>query len=480
MFARKSKWTCVVLILALFAGAQLASAQEEQQPPAGNKPKAAGATYPIPIVNGGDQQDQDTGGLIADTTPLTGLLSPTLGSPGLQHSYWVPGFQWSGAIQSRSYNQTQNSDWLMNNYLVGNLSLIKAWGHNQLAINYSGGGFLSTDSAQGNGYNHQLALSQTFSWNRWQLQLTDQFSYLPESSFGFGGSTGLGAPGAGGSLVPVIPGIGNNNVPNQGVFASIGPRYSNSSAAQLTYATSPRGSITFAGSYGLLNFVDSGNVDNNAITGSVGYNYALTRENSIGLFYRVSTYHFPGQPQAEGDHSFNIAYGRKVTGRLALQLYAGPDFVTSRIHPAGDSLSYGVNAGANMQYAVPNGGLSLAYTHGTSGGSGVLIGSTNDQVNFGVNHKLSRLWSGQINTGYSRNTPVGSSIQTNTQTYNTWSVGGGVTRPVGRYANLGINYTAQFTDYGLAGCIGPACTNNQTYHYVTINFQWRTRPFVLE
>src|SRR5215831_2759212 len=199
MFARKISVFSIVLFLALLSGAQAVSAQDEPPPTGAEKPKPAGSSYPIPIVNGGDQQDQDNGGLIPDTTPLTGLLSPTLGSPGLQHSYWIPGFEWSGAIQSKPYGQTQSSNWLMNNYLVGSMSLVKAWGHNQLAVNYSGRGFISTDSTQGNGQNHQLSLSQTFVWRRWALQLVDQFSYLPQSSFGFGGSTGLGPPGTGGS-----------------------------------------------------------------------------------------------------------------------------------------------------------------------------------------------------------------------------------------------------------------------------------------
>jgi hypothetical protein len=133
-----------------------------------------------------------------------------------------------------------------------------------------------------------------------------------------------------------------------------------------------------------------------------------------------------------------------------------------------------------LLYAASRGGFALDFTHGTSGGSGVLLGSTNDYIDFSVNHALSRLWSGQVHAGYSRHTPLASAGQTNTQTYNTWSVGGGVSRPMGRYANLALSYTAQFTDYGLAGCTGTACTNNQTYHYVTINFQWHTRPFILE
>jgi hypothetical protein len=354
MATRKLTLAYIVFSSLVLAGARPLFAQDEQQPPTENKPKPAGSTYPVPIA-GPTDQDQDNNKLVPDTTPLTGIQSPTLGTLGLQHSYWVPGIQWTGSIQSNPYNQTQSSGWLMNNYFVGNVSLLKVWRRSQLGINYSVGGFVSSDtSQQDNGYYQQLALAQTFQWNRLQLQFLDQFSYLPESSFGFGGGTGLGIPGIGGSLGPVIPGMGNSYVPSQSIYASVGPRYSNASAIQATYALSPRGSITLSGSYGVLRFVDPGSVDNDSITGTIGYNYALNREDSIGAFYRFSSYHFAGQPQALGDHSFNLAYGRKVTGRVALQLYAGPDFTTSRISTNGDSLRYGVNVGANLRYAIEN------------------------------------------------------------------------------------------------------------------------------
>ena len=72
----------------------------------------------------------------------------------------------------------------MNNYFIGNLSLLKVWNGSQLALNYSGGGFVSTDSSQGNGYYQQLAFSQSFQWHRCRVQLLDQFSYLPQTSLG--------------------------------------------------------------------------------------------------------------------------------------------------------------------------------------------------------------------------------------------------------------------------------------------------------
>lgn len=470
--------------LALLAVALPLRAQDEPQPPAEGKPKPAGASTPISLADPADIQNPEdaTNTLTPDIMPVTGVLNPTLGSPQVLHSYWQPGIQWSGSIQSSGYGQTQNSQntsWLINNFILGNLSVLQAWRNSELALNYSAGGFISSDSSQGNGYSQQLAISQTFHWNRWLLQLNDQFSYLPQTALGFGAGTGLGIPGVGGTVGPVIPGIGNNYVPNQGIYTAVGPRYSNAAVVQLTYSTSPRGSLTVSGSYGLLDFVQSGNVNSDFATGTIGYNYTITRQDSIGAFYRFSAYHYSGQPQANGDHSVNFAYSRKLAGRLALQIYAGPDFTTSRISTNGNSLAYGLNVGASISYSGKNGGLSGSYSHGVSNGGGVLAGSTADQLSFGATHKLTRVWNAQLNLGYTRNAALNTGIQTTSQTFNTWTVGGGVSRSVGRNGTFAVAYNADLTDYGQAGCVATACSSNQVYNYVTINFQWHTRPFVL-
>ena len=479
MAANKLTFAFAIFSLLLLARARPVHAQDEPQASSENKPKPAGATSPIPLLSSGNQDADSNNVLTPDLTPLTGVQTPTLGSPRALHSYWEPGIQWSGSIQSNSYNQTANSGWLVNNYFIGTVSLLQAWSGSQLAINYSGGGFISTDSTQGNGYYHQLALSQTFQRKRWMVQLLDQFSYLPESSFGFGGGSSLGIPGSGGSIGPVIPGMGNSYVPNQSIYTAVGPRYSNASAVQVTYTTSPRGSITLSGSYGLLNFVNSGNVNSDVTTGTIGYNYALTRKDTIGAFYRFSAFHFSGQPEAYGDHSANLAYGRKVTGRLALQLYGGPDFTTIRVSTNGNNVTHGVNTGANLSYGFENGGLSAGYSHGISGGSGVLTGSSGDQLNFNANHQLSRIWSGQLTLGYSHNSPIANVAQTISQSYNTWTVGGGVSRALGRNATFSIVYNATIPDYGVSACTGPGCGSSQTYHYVTLNIQWHARPLIL-
>src|SRR5437899_12194263 len=84
----------------------------------------------------------------------------------------------------------------------------------------------------------------------------DQFSYLPQSSFGFGGASGLASPGITGSLAAPSPGLQNGLVSGQSIVAATGARYSNSSPAQLTYDVSRRVSITVRGVHGSLRVIN--------------------------------------------------------------------------------------------------------------------------------------------------------------------------------------------------------------------------------
>ena len=369
----------------------------------------------------------------------------------------------------------------MDNYLIGNLSLLKAWSRSQLALNYSGGGFFSTSSAQGNGQYQQLSFVQSFLWNRWIVQFMDQFSYTPLSSFGFGGGTNLGIPGAGGPVAPVIPGIGGGYVPNQSIFAAVGPRYSNASTIQVTSpATSARGSITASGTYALLRFVDPGSVDNSTAIGTIGYNYVLSRESTVGARFILSV---DFTIRVNHRHLVVRLYpqlnSRKITGRMALQAYGGPEFTTFRVPVGGQSSKVGANLSVNLIYAFEKGSLTAGYIHGLTGGSGAFTGSTVDQFNFGASRQLSRVWTANFNVGYAHNAALVNSTQNASSAYNSWFVGGGVNRPFGKNVNLAVAYTAYFTTTGQSGCSGAACSTNQTTNSIFVNLQWHTRPFVL-
>ena len=143
----------------------------------------------------------------------------------------------------------------------------------------------------------------------------------------------------------------------------------------------------------MLRFTDPGNIDNDDEIGSIGYNYAVSKKDTIGVLYRFSAYHFPGLSQAIGDHVFNVAYGRKITGRLGLGLFAGPEIVTFRVPIGTKTEETNLSFGASLAYGFEWGGVHFTYNHGTNGGSGVLAGATGDNINANVTRRITRLWS---------------------------------------------------------------------------------------
>ena len=472
--------TLLLSALTLSFSAVASRAQDQPEPPPetppdtmpGAPPKPAGYAFPGLLGPG-------EGDLQPDFSPLTGMQNTTLGLPEFRHSYWVPGVQFSSTIQSAPSGVAGGSStWYANNYVLGNLSLLEALGRSTLAVNYTGGGYFTTSSTLGNGAYQQLGLAETYHSERWLLQIVDRFAYIPQSAFGFGGGTNLGVPGVGGTLGNTIPGLGGNYVPNQSIYG-VGPYYSNTAALQASYALSRRTSITLAGSYGLQSFTQAGNIDSNVIVGSIGVNYALNAKDTIGVVYRYSGYHFPGDPQAYGSNVVNIAYGRKVTGHIGFRIFVGPQFTSYRIPIGNTTQTTGFSASANLTYSLPRTSFGLYYLHGLSGGGGVLIGSDLDQVTANISRTLTRTWTGNINFGYARNSPVGGTSATGGVIYNDWFIGGGVGRPIGRNFSVAFAYTATIPTYSQSGCVGAACVPSTTYQTVTINLQWHPRPFVL-
>lgn len=453
-------------------GAQQLYAQE---------PKPPVREYPPLLAGPGDQDNAQEAAtdLRPDDRPLTGVQVTSLGTQEMRHSYWVPGFQYASLIRSTSFTQPGVSNWDSTNYLTGNISLLNAWSHAQLSMNYSGGRGFATEGAQGSNYFHQFGMIQSFNGRRWQLQFIDQFSYLPEAQFGFGGVTNLSLPGVGGSIAPPGPSLLNNYVPNQSIFSSLGPRYSNSVVTEIVYALSPRASITTAGSYGLMRFVDVGNIDNDDIIGNMGFNYSLTKKDTLGVLYRFTRYEYRGIAQRIDDHAVNLAYGRKVTGRLALQLFGGPDITIFKNPIASETTRVSGSGGATLNYALPHGGLSLNYNHGIGGGSGVLVGANTDQVSGSMNRALGRVWRGSINFGYAKNRSVGQTQAQNSLRFDSYFAGAGLERPLGRDATFSLGYTAYIQGTTQTVCTPGACGTSPAQHQISLGFNWHTRPFVL-
>lgn len=463
------------LAVAICLACTCAKAQDQQP---GEPPKPPAKAYgPLGVD---DQQDKQPDSYQPDTRPLTGFQQATVGTPLERHSYWVPGVSYYNFIQSNGNLLGGGSDWSSTSYLSGNISLVENWSRSQLMLNYTGGGNFSTDDAVGNGWFQQVGATQTFNWERLQLVLLDEFAYLPQSQFGFGAGTGLSAPGVGGSLGGGLTGIGSGFTPGQTIFAAVGPRYFNTAGVQTTYRLSARGSITMGGLYSLLRFRDAGNIESDQYVGNIGYNYQITRNNTIGLEYRYSAFHYLNAPQAIGDHMFQVVFGRKITGRMALTLSGGPEVTNFRVAqpPATKTQYIAGSGGASLSYLVPKGSLSVGYYHGVTAGSGVFLGATTDQVTGSANRRISRVWSGEVHGGYARNRSAESGRGVSSADFDSFFGGVSAARPLGRNAQFTAGYTAFVQRTSLSGCTSN-CSSTFTTNQISVGVSWHARPFVL-
>jgi hypothetical protein len=467
------------LVVGMFLSPVVNYAQDQQSdaPP---KP-AARALLPLPDLSG-DQRDTDPQKqtLLPDRGPISGVQNPTLGTPEVRHSYWISGIRYSNIVRSNSSYSTSNSGWNTTSYLSGDLSALGGWSHSLLSLNYSGGGFTSSDRVQGSGQYHQFAAVYEIDQQRWRTLLVNQFSYLPESQIGFGGTTGLAYVGITGTLAVSLPGLQNLFLPGQTILTATGPRYSNASAAQLTYEVSRRGSITVAGVLGFLRFTNSGNIDSTTDTLNAGYNYAITRKDTVGVSYRFGEYHFSGTPQALGDHVAQFVYGRRITGKLALNLAGGPEVTTFRVPISGSARKVsGLGSGVSLTYAFRQGSVALSYLRGVSNGSGVFTGARSELGEATVSQQLTRLWKGTLNFGYAKNSQIVAESGLTYPRFDTWLAGAGLSRPLGRTRDVSLGYQAQLQAASAGLCAIRNCSSNYTLHEVSLSFQWRTGPQVL-
>ncbi len=133
-------------------------------------------------------------------------------------------------------------------------------------------------------------------------------------------------------------------------------------------------------------FVDDGNVDSDNYGASLGYNYQINKTDTIGVVYRFNRFTYPGQGETLNDNVVNLAYGKKITGRLALQIFGGPDITTIDFGggvlgaPASSTRNVTGAGGGNLTYGLEHGTLGLTYNHGVTAGSGVFAGSETDSI----------------------------------------------------------------------------------------------------
>src|SRR5580698_3893762 len=213
--------------------------------------------------------------------------------------------------------------------------------------------------------------------------------------------------------------------------------------------------------------------------GSIGYDYQLTKRDTLGILYRFTGYSYIGDPQRIGDHVAQLAYGRKITGRAALQLFVGPEITEFKVPLNNQTQRVSISGGGNLAYAVSHTNFTIGYNHGVAAGSGAFAGSTADQITGSATRHLNRIWDANFNMGYARNRSLGGFVGTlNEPEVNSYFFGAGVQRPLGRTATASFAYTA-FIENSFAGCSTGACIG-YLQHQLSVSFQWHAQPLVIE
>jgi len=483
-----------ITILAVALSVDMAWAQQQKDPRV-NPPVAPQA--PLSTGESSNQVAQEGSGFpvpeeksaTPDTRSLSGAELFTLGQMGERRSYLLASVDFFQSADSNSDIAGNQTNFDAVSTFSGHIVLQRLWSRYQLALDYTGGGSVYNNRSGLNTPSHQFGLTQSIAWRRWSLKLSDYFGYLPESAFGFGGfNSGLGGPNPTAvNINPVSNAVNLNPIltPNQTIFTSRASRLSNTAVGEVGYEISRRSSITATGSYGILHFSSGTLINSNNAIFQTGYNYELTKRDTLALTYGFSRYWFGGTTRTINDHAVLVGYGRRLTGRLALQLSAGPEVykVSDPVGGSGRRASWTTSSA--LRYRFRRSELEASYATYLAGGAGVLAGSRSHQVQATMARQLSRMWSGSLNLGFAHNTALPQdATQTGRLAFNTWYSGANLSRPLGRHTSLFLDYFFQRqvgNNASNAPCIsGGICGTNLVRHHFGLGFNWHLRPIRID
>jgi hypothetical protein len=495
---RTGAWACILMVVVFVPGALAQQPTQSQQPQdQPTQPTQPIQAYHSPLaILGGNGSEETPEDLSPDTRPLSGVQDFSLGFPVARRSFWQPYFNFNVTADSNPLGAASSTGWVAYSSILGGIDLHKFSGRSDLTLSYVGGGSFSNESSVGDFITQQFELAEIISFRRVTLSLFDQFDYIPEAGFGYGGLSNLLSP-EGGSI-----GLQNDFLFGQTILTARGQRAANTSLAEVDTLLSPRSSLTFAGGYSFLQFFDNDLLNSGDIIFQAGYNRQIGPENTVAIFYRFNGYRYGGSDQSGGsiqsinDNSVYLSYGRRLTGRLALRVAAGPEFAfietpITGIPPAGSAAADGTSTAANqtlitwsasasLAYALSRTSFSLAYNRGVGNGSGVLAGAISDTVRGSVDRQFSRTFRGNLNFGYSRNTGLAeataSTPESGAQTYDYWFGSLGLTHPFGRSANCFVTYQTQYQTSNSTFCIGPTCATNVVRQTISVGLNWRAHP----
>jgi hypothetical protein len=488
----RSLYQIAAMIFALAISMCAAQAQQQPAPDQTQQPQQPeqqqGAEQPIPAYKSPLASQADNGDSISgptelgpDNRPLTGIQDLSLGVPLDRHSYWQPHGE-VDVVGDSEPPEGNMGGWTAWSTVIGGVDVQRYSGNSQLTFDYLGGGVFSTGGGTGNGIIQDANLDAQFTFRRWTLTLIDELRYTPEIAFGsigFGGiPTTIGVP------------IGLPFGADQTILNEFGQRLTNASAIEADVKLSRLSSLTFSGGYSELYFFDQDLLNSTNFYAQAGYNRQISKADTIGISYVYDGIRYSNFTQSIDTNTVLLSYGRRVTGRLAFQIAAGPQYVMFatglscgatgiNVPTCGSTNELLWSLNTTLSYKLERTAFFATYSHGVTNGSGVLAGAIGDTVLGAVTRQISRTLTGNFEVGYARNRglPVAiANLPILNGTFDYWNAGGYLTHPVGRTFQLVFGYQFQYQNSNSPFCEGTTCGGSYSRNLITVGLAWRGRP----
>lgn len=322
---------------------------------------------------------------------------------------------------------------------------------------------LPNGSGQGVTTYEHLSASQGYVTRSWVFNVTDTFTFLPESP-----TTGLsGVAGAGD--VGVIPTPGPAQGPTGGILTVSGDRFGNTLDGSAERKITLRTSISGSGSWSTFRFLDSqaGGLDYSETSGVVAVNHEIDQRTSASVDAVYSAFDYSGPTAGVTEPNFqsrgiNLSFQRLLSRTLSVSASVGPLWVSSS-NSALIPSSLDVAGSGSLTYTRRFTHASLFYSRHVNGGSGVLPGALSDVVGFEAARSYGRDWVVSFPVAYTHssgltdlaalNTLEGNPVSTTPvhEVYETVYGGVQVRRRINTNFSGYLSYTAQnqSTNYSL-------------------------------
>ena len=343
-----------------------------------------------------------------ENPPLSGLDEPVFEPGSDVKNYIQPGLQVSESMDTNAAGDFSNPHVRSVTRVLGSLAVQRIWSRFDAGLDYVGGAGFYTRGL-GTRQIHSLDAYGRTVWRNGHLTLRNNFSYLPEGTFGFGSYGGVGGFPFGGALVGGgAAGFGGAlHFFGGGQLGTLGnePHLTNLSLIDIAQHLTPRSSVTVTAGYGIGHFTDDSQdlVDSRQTAAQVGYSYVLSRKDQIGVMYGYQHFQFPGGGNTFNTHLGHLMYGRTITGRMSLVIAAGPQVTELRDPISGSSSRLSGSGRVSLHYRFPKTRFALVYSRYNTTGSGFFAGAESDIFRLNMARTLGRKYEGFADVGYSRN-----------------------------------------------------------------------------